>query len=97
MMNLNVYVGIHDYMWEQWLDLFVCVSGAVASFAGRGSTPERCSMEHDERRGTQGQHKPFQIALRLNNAAVCRREGRREAGVVEVEEGEELDRGVHER
>lgn len=34
-------------------------------------------MEHDERRGTQGQHKPFQIALSLNNAAVWRRAGGR--------------------
>lgn len=30
-------------------------------------------MERDERRGTQGQHKAFQIALSLNNAAVRRR------------------------
>lgn len=32
-------------------------------------------MERDERRGTQGKHKPFQIALSLNNAAVWRWEG----------------------
>lgn len=31
-------------------------------------------MERNERRGTQGQHKPFQIALSLNNAVVWRRE-----------------------
>lgn len=34
-------------------------------------------MKRDERRGTQGQHKPFQIALSLNNAAVWKREGGR--------------------
>lgn len=51
-------------------------------------------MERDERRGTQGQHKPFQIALSLNNAAVWRREGRRGAGGGEDEEEEELDKRV---
>lgn len=46
-------------------------------------------MERDERRGTQGQHKPFQIALSLNNAAVWRREG----GGGDSREEEEVRRG----
>lgn len=53
-------------------------------------------MERNERRGTQGQHKLFQIALSLNNAAVWRGEGEVERGGgvrEEIEKRKDYSRG----